>query len=255
LAGQGAGIVVLPEKLVGVTPEGAEGVMKIFSDAARAAHVTVIAGLSRNAIRPRRNVALVFSPEGKLVAEYEKHHLGSMLESTFASGDTPGLFAGPGAQWGVAICKDLDFPAWSHAYGQSGVLFLAVPAWDLVRNGRLHSRMAVTRGVENGFTIVRSAQEGVVTFSDAYGRVLGEQSSATDPTMVQSIPPGPSGTKGALWLPICQFRTVIWCWLRTGDAKKFRLRAPQFAPHAIFTTRAFCGPRKLSGSPCPGAES
>ena len=117
-----------------------------------------------------------------------------MLESTFASGDTPVLFAGPRAQWGVAICKDLDFPAWSRAYGQRGARFLAVPAWDFVRDGRLHARMAVTRGVENGFTIARSAQEGVVTFSDAYGRILGEQSSATDPMMVQRLPPGPGAT-------------------------------------------------------------
>jgi apolipoprotein N-acyltransferase len=54
--------------------------------------------------------------------------------------------------------------------------------------------MAVTRGIENGFTIARSAQEGLITFSDSYGRILGEQSSATDPMMVQRIPPGPGAT-------------------------------------------------------------
>ena len=53
---------------------------------------------------------------------------------------------------------------------------------------------AVTRGVENGFTIVRSAQEGFVTFSDAYGRILDEQSSAADPMLVQNIPTGPGAT-------------------------------------------------------------
>lgn len=139
-------------------------------------------------------MALVFSREGKLIAEYDKRHLVPILEGAFASGDTPGVFAGPGGPWGVAICKDLDFPAWLRAYGQRGVRFLAVPAWDFVRDGRLHSRMAVVRGVENGFTIARSAQEGVVTFSDAYGRILGERSSATDPQIVQSISPGPGAT-------------------------------------------------------------
>ena len=100
------------------------------------------------------------------------------------------LFAGPGAQWGVAICKDLDFPAWSRAYSQRGVRFLAVPAWDFVDDARPHSRMAVVRGVESGFTIARSAQNGLVTLSDSHGRILGEQSSATDPIMVVEALPG-----------------------------------------------------------------
>lgn len=194
LAEQGAEIVVLPEKLVGVSPDGADAVIRIFSEAARAAGVTVVAGLSRNGTEPRRNVALVFSPDGELLAEYDKRHLVPGLERSFAAGDTPGLFAGPGGPWGVAVCKDLDSPAWSRAYGRSGIRFLAVPAWDFVRDGRLHARMAVVRGVENGFAIARAAQEGVVTVSDAYGRIFGERSSATDPLVVQPISPGPGPT-------------------------------------------------------------
>lgn len=57
-------------------------------------------------------------------------------------------------------------------------------------DARLHSRMAVIRGVENGFTIARSTQQGLVTLSDSYGRILGEQASATDPIMVVAAPPG-----------------------------------------------------------------
>ena len=183
LAAQGAEVVVLPEKLVGVTPESAGPVIKVFGDAARAARVTVIAGLSRNAVQPRHNVALVFAPDGTPIAEYEKHHPVPIIERDYARGDTPTLFAASGAQWGVAICKDLDFPAWLRAYGQRGVRFLAVPAWDFVEDAHLHSRMAVVRGVENGFTIARSAQQGVVPLSDSYGRILAEQSSVTDPIL------------------------------------------------------------------------
>lgn len=190
LAAEGAEIVVLPEKMIGVTPESADPVMSILGDAARAARVTVIAGLSRNAVQPQHNVAVVFAPDGRRIAEYEKHHLVPMFEDDYARGGTPALFAGPGAQWGVAICKDLDFPVWSREYGQRGVRFLAVPAWDFVEDARLHSRMAVVRGVENGFTIARSAQEGLVTVSDSYGRIVGEQTSATDPMIVVTALPG-----------------------------------------------------------------
>ena len=194
LSAEGAEIVVLPEKMVGVTPESAAAVTSVLGDAARAARVTVVAGLSRNAVEPRHNVALVFSPAGELIAEYEKHHPVPIIESDYARGERPTFFPGPGGQWGVAICKDLDFPAWSRVYGRRGVRFLAVPAWDFVEDGRLHSRMAVARGVENGFTIARSAQRGLVTLSDSYGRILGEQSSAADPLMVLEAPPGAGTT-------------------------------------------------------------
>jgi apolipoprotein N-acyltransferase len=190
LAAQGAEIVVLPEKMIGVTPESAGPVMNVLGDAARAARVTVIVGLSRNAVQPRHNVAVVFSPDGQRMGEYEKHHPVPLIEREYGRGETPMLFTGPGAQWGVAICKDLDFPAWAREYGRRGVRFLAVPAWDFGEDARLHARMAVVRGVENGFTLARSAQDGLVTLSDSYGRILGEQASATDPIIVVSGPPG-----------------------------------------------------------------
>jgi len=194
LAAEGAEIVVLPEKMVGITPESDGPVMDVFGEAARAARVKVIAGFSRNAIQPRRNVARVVSSDGEPNLEYEKRHPVPIIERDYASGNTPMFFAGPGAQWGVAICKDLDFPDWLRAYGERDVRFLAAPAWDFVDDARLHSRMAVVRGVENGFTIARSAQGGFVTVSDSYGHIVGEQSSATDPVIVVAAPPGTGRT-------------------------------------------------------------
>jgi apolipoprotein N-acyltransferase len=41
----------------------------------------------------------------------------------------------------------------------------------------MHARMAVLRGVENGFAIARSARNGVLTLSDNRGRVLAEKST------------------------------------------------------------------------------
>ncbi len=194
LASLGAQIVVLPEKLVGVSPQGTDAVSAVLSEVARTSHVAVVAGLSLNGIQPRRNVALVFSPEGKLVATYDKRHLVPMLEAEFTNGTVPGLFTGPEGMWGVAICKDLDFPSWARAYGQCGVRLLAVPAWDFVRDAHMHSRMAVLRGVENGFAVARSAQQGVVTLSDAYGRVVADRSSADEPMIVERLSPGPGDT-------------------------------------------------------------
>jgi apolipoprotein N-acyltransferase len=56
--------------------------------------------------------------------------------------------------------------------------------------------MAVVRGVENGFAVARTAQQGLLTVSDAYGRVLAEEASSTTPeaVLVRGISPGPGAT-------------------------------------------------------------
>jgi len=196
LAAQGAQVIVLPEKFVGVTPADSDAIERVFSEAARAAHVTLIAGFNRFSLKPPRNTAAVFGPGGLLLLEYDKHHMLPGPETGYQIGTAPGLFPAPGAQWGVAICKDMDFPAWSRGYSRRGVRILAVPAWDFVVDARLHSRMAVVRGVEEGFAIARTAQNGNLTFSDAYGRILAEAPSYTvpDALLVRNIAAGPGPT-------------------------------------------------------------
>jgi apolipoprotein N-acyltransferase len=41
--------------------------------------------------------------------------------------------------------------------------------------------MAVMRGIEDGFTIARSAKEGLLTISDNRGRILAEKRSDANP--------------------------------------------------------------------------
>ena len=52
------------------------------------------------------------------------------------------------------------------------------------------------RGVENGFAIVRAASEGLLTASDAEGRVIAENSSAASgmTVLIASLPLGPGST-------------------------------------------------------------
>jgi apolipoprotein N-acyltransferase len=217
LASQGVAVVVLPEKMVGVTPADADSVVATLAGAARAARVTLVAGLNRVATAPPRNVALVYAPDGSVRAEYDKRHLLPGPETGYRVGAVPGLFEAPGARWGVAICKDMDFPSWSRAYGRAGVQILAVPAWDFVVDGRLHSRMAVVRAVENGFALVRSAMEGSLLVTDAYGRVLAEDRTDGKPEalLVASVPPGPGATFYARtgdwfgWLSVAALGAIV----------------------------------------------
>jgi Apolipoprotein N-acyltransferase len=54
---------------------------------------------------------------------------------------------------------------------------MLVPAWDFNLDGWLHARMAVLRGVENGFALARAARNGLLTLSDSRGRILAEVGS------------------------------------------------------------------------------
>ncbi|MGH7870359.1 MAG: nitrilase-related carbon-nitrogen hydrolase, partial [Candidatus Dormibacteraceae bacterium] len=97
---------------------------------------------------------------------------------------------------GVEICKDMDFPKLSRTYGRADVGILFVPAWDFVRDGRLHSRMAVARAVENGFALVRCAADGLMTVSDYQGRIVAERASSrsSEELLVSKVGPGPGHT-------------------------------------------------------------
>jgi apolipoprotein N-acyltransferase len=96
---------------------------------------------------------------------------------------------------------------------------LAVPAWDFVRDARLHSRMAVLRAVENGFALARTAQQGSLTLSDAYGRIVAETSSSQRPDalLTGDLVPGPGATFYARtgdwfgWLALC-LAAILLMW-------------------------------------------
>src|SRR5687768_3429928 len=78
----------------------------------------------------RRNVAVVFGPNGDVILEYDKQHLVPGIERAYRAGNSIGLLWGESVPTGVAICKDLDFIPLGRAYARAGVGLLLVPAWD-----------------------------------------------------------------------------------------------------------------------------
>src|SRR4029077_3168347 len=129
------------------------------------------------------NSSRFYSADGKF-ENYDKHHLIPGVEPEKA-GDKRITLDQSSGKWGLQICKDMDFPALSREYAADGAELMLVPAWDFNVDGWLHSRMAVLRGVENGFALARSARNGLLTISDNRGRILAE--SATAPGRFVSI--------------------------------------------------------------------
>jgi apolipoprotein N-acyltransferase len=180
LAAQGAQVIVLPEKLgVIVGPEAASMDAR-FQALADQSKAVIVVGVIHVAPPRSYNEARVYTPGGP-VQRYEKRHLLPPFELRFEPGTALVQVARPEGPWGVAICKDMDFTPLAREYGRAGVGLMLVPAWDFTLDRRWHGHMAVMRGVESGFAMVRSAKQGYLTVSDNRGRILAEMTSDAAP--------------------------------------------------------------------------
>jgi apolipoprotein N-acyltransferase len=165
-----------------------------LAEASRQTGALVVAGVQERS--PAGDIAIAFAPDGSRRV-YAKRHLLLPLEAQFTPGGAPGLL---GAGMAMAICKDMDFPRTIRqdalAPAQESIRLMAVPAGDFVADGWLHGRMALMRGVENGFAVVRAAHQGLLTASDAQGRLIAR--TAAGPrgmdSIVADVPLGPGPT-------------------------------------------------------------
>jgi apolipoprotein N-acyltransferase len=179
VAAQGVEVIVLPEKIALISDQATSQADTLYSAAAARAKAQIVVGVDRGTRTRRFNEARLYSPGGTVAAIYDKHHMVPRFEDADQPGTTITVFDQPSGVWGMQICKDMDFPSLSRQYGARGVGLLLVPAWDFTLDGWLHDRMAVMRGVESGFTIVRAAKQGLLTVSDDRGRILAQQDAAT----------------------------------------------------------------------------
>ena len=198
LVSQGAKVIVFPEKIARIQGDDLAQADAILEQAARDNHVTILVSFEH---QPNLHEARLYSPDGRLEATYEKHHMLPAFESHLLPGTARLTFERPSddgtaGKWGVEICKDMDFPLLARQYSNDGARLMLVPAWDFVADGWLHGRMAILRGVESGFSIARSVKQGILTLSDSRGRVLAARrtgSSGFD-ILVGALPLGSGRT-------------------------------------------------------------
>jgi len=187
LANDGATIAIIPETVFKTTSIDIPAIAEI----AKRRGITIVSGVDYlSGTDGERNLSIAFAPSGDAPAHYSKHHLLPAFESRYTPGDAYQTIDAP-SRTGLAICKDMDFPAMGRAYAERDAKLLLVPAWDFEVDGWLHSRMAILRGVESGFAIARVARDGVLTLSDDRGRVVAEASSTgiTDAaTLIGNLP-------------------------------------------------------------------
>jgi apolipoprotein N-acyltransferase len=189
LAKSGVHLLVYPEKLAVIEPPWRAQAEARLASTAKTLNATLVAGFdSRNGGR-RENIAWVFPPDGGTPKIYSKRHMVPGLESTFTPGDAPLTLPN---RIGIEICKDMDFNRMLRKDSREHADVMAVPAWDFEADAYSHGNMAVMRDVENGFSAARSARDGLLTLSDAQGRILALHRTSKDgfTTLVGDLPRG-----------------------------------------------------------------
>ncbi len=116
------------------------------------------------------NRSLLFSPDGRIAARYDKIHLfdvdlangESYRESALiAPGDAAVTVETPVARLGLSVCYDLRFAALFRALAQAGADILTIPSAFTVPTGEAHWHVLLrARAIETGCFVLAPAQTG-----------------------------------------------------------------------------------------------
>ena len=205
-AAQGARLVALPEyfPLIGASdaarlavcepdagdmPDSRQTPLQNFlAQAARRHGICLVAGsipLAAQEAGKLRNSCLVYGPDGRRLARYDKMHLFGFRQGTEHYDEAQTIEAGAAAvsfEWppvgriGLAICYDLRFPELMRALPPLDLL--VVPAAFTVTTGRAHWELLLrARAVENQCYVLAAAQGG----THAGGRQTYGHSLLVDP--------------------------------------------------------------------------
>jgi apolipoprotein N-acyltransferase len=206
----GARVVAIPEGAIGMQAGEQQAVLAPLAAAAKAHDALILAGTFTPV--PVQNRAFAFLPDG-VVETYAKRHPLLPFEA-----EVPGRELGVlGGGYATQICKDMDFPRSVRETAAHGVRLMIVPADDFGRDGWIHARIAIMRGVENGFAVLRSAFDGLETISDAQGRILARASTERAGMVAISadVPLGPGPTPytrmGDVFPCLCAALSLLIC--------------------------------------------
>lgn len=180
-AEQGAKLVALPEyfaimglkdtdKIKVREEEGDGPIQRFLSKMAKKHKIWLIGGsvpLNASVANKVRNSCLVFDPNGKLAARYDKIHLFNLdlgnehyrEDNTIEAGDGIVVLETPLGIIGLSICYDLRFPELYRAMGEVDII--VVPSAFTDTTGKAHWETLVrARAIENQCYVLAPAQGG-----------------------------------------------------------------------------------------------
>jgi len=221
-AGQGATYALSPEVTV-VFAENREGLSRVAGPFENNAHLQRCARIAREtrlslhvgslavALSDGRfaNRSVLFSPDGEIVATYDKIHLFDATlpglrqyreSDTYAGGDRAVVAELGELKLGLTICYDVRFASLYRALAEGGAQVIAVPAAFTVPTGEAHWEVLLrARAIETGSYVIAAAQAGQhqngrATWGhsmivDPWGRILGQLGGEAEGVLVADIDP------------------------------------------------------------------
>ena len=206
---QGAKLIVLPENCCSMgrqfpTAERFDELSETLAGYAREQDVYLLAGTLPCLYRPDgttvpngrlRQVSLLFAPDGKMVARYDKIHLftatvadkqGSYDEAaTFEPGTqtvvAPIELNSSTYQLGMMVCFDLRFPALAQRLRQAGADILSAPSAFTYMTGQAHwSLLLQARALDSQCMVIGAAQGGEHHYKNGKMRETWGHTAITD---------------------------------------------------------------------------
>ncbi|MBO1531400.1 carbon-nitrogen hydrolase family protein [Psychrobacter sp. F1192] len=206
---QGVKLVVLPENCCSMgrqfpTAERFDDLSEVLAGYAREFEVYLLAGTLPCFYRPDgtavpngrlRQVSLLFSPEGKMVARYDKIHLfTATVADKHGNYDEAATFE-PGTQTvvapievdnvvyqlGMMVCFDLRFPALAQRLRQAGADILSAPSAFTYLTGQAHwSLLLQARALDSQCMVIGAAQGGEHHYKNGKTRETWGHTAITD---------------------------------------------------------------------------
>ena len=130
-----------------------------------------------------RNHATLISPDGMIIATYDKIHLFDVFldgkpptgeSQRYEPGEEAVLADTPWGPMALTVCYDIRFPHLYRQHAQEGAVLAFAPSAFSVPTGKAHwEALLRARAIENGFWIVAAAQVGKhLDGRDTYGHSL-----------------------------------------------------------------------------------
>ncbi|HAS53497.1 MAG TPA: hypothetical protein DCS42_04860 [Nitrospiraceae bacterium] len=168
------------------------------------------------------NKVVLIDPSGAIAWDYIKSRPvpGREAKNTLPGDGRLKYVDTPYGRLSSAICFDMDFPRLIRQAGKAGVDLLFAPSADWPEVAASHMRMATFRAIENGFSLVRPADNGIAVAANYQGTVLAQAEffAPEDRVMIAQVPIKGAPTIYArigdlfAWLCVCG-STMIFGWM------------------------------------------
>ncbi|MBN2497324.1 MAG: hypothetical protein JXR96_22225 [Deltaproteobacteria bacterium] len=166
----GAALLACPEVGLYLEPGERQTVLARLQQAAAERRIWVAAGIFD--VQSDTNRIVWIAPDGRIEAEYVKHHLVPFFETYPAGDGEPVLVEIDAARAGGIICQDDNFTDLSRALGREGCGLVAVPTNDWAAVAPYHQENSLWRPVESAYGLVRATTNGTSLIASARGETL-----------------------------------------------------------------------------------